>query len=157
MNCLPRKYTEKHGYIKNYYVLYRLGGENEAAEIFKDLYFSFSFTVESPSALNCKRKVNHIDHAVRIAGIDHVGIGSDREHRAIPDTIEEQRKLEEELANYYPDKSQKIPWPFFISELNHPRRMETIWKGLEKRGYRTGDIEKIMGKNCYRVLKEVHG
>jgi len=101
--------------------------------------------------------LNHIDHAVRVAGIDHVCIGSDREHRAIPDTIEEQRKLEEELTNYYPDKSQKIHWPFFISELNHPRRMVTIWKGLEKRGYRTGDIEKIMGKNCYRVWKVVHG
>ncbi len=101
--------------------------------------------------------LNHIDHAVKVAGIDHVGIGSDREHRVIPDTIEEQRKLEEELANYYPDQNRKIHWPFFISELNHPKRMETIWQGLERRGYGTGDIEKIMGKNLYRLLNDVHG
>jgi len=29
--------------------------------------------------------------------------------------------------------------------------METIWQGLERRGYVTGDIEKIMGKNLYRL------
>ena len=101
--------------------------------------------------------LNHIDHAVRVAGIEHVGIGSDREHRIIPDTEEEKRKLEEELANYYPDENRKIHWPFFISELNHPRRMETIRRGLEKRGYKVGDIEKIMGKNVYGVIKNVNG
>jgi len=29
--------------------------------------------------------------------------------------------------------------------------------GLEKRGYKTGDIEKIMGRNFYRVFGEVIG
>ena len=101
--------------------------------------------------------LNHIDHAVKVAGVDHVAVGSDREHRTIPDTDEERKKLEEELANYYPDKKQKIPWPFFISELNHPRRMETIRRGLEKRKYKTSDIEKIMGQNCRRLIKEVNG
>jgi membrane dipeptidase len=101
--------------------------------------------------------LNHIDHAVKVAGIEHVGIGSDREHRVIPDTLEEKRRLEEELANYYPDKSQKIHWPFFISELNGPRRMETVRNGLEKRGYKVDEIEKIMGKNSYRIIKEVNG
>lgn len=101
--------------------------------------------------------LNHIDHAVRVAGIEHVGIGSDREHRVIPDTEEEKRKLEEELANYYPDKRQKIHWPFFLSELNHPRRMETIRRALGRRGYKTGHIEKILGQNFYRIIKEVNG
>ena len=85
-----------------------------------------------------------------------MGIGSDREHRKIPDTVEEKKKLEEALANYYPRGDQKIHWPFFISELNGPRRMEVIRSGLEKRGYKSGEIEKIIGLNCYRVLKEVY-
>ena len=106
---------------------------------------------------NIEDYLNHIDHAVKVAGIDHVGIGSDREHRVIPDTEEEKKKLERELANYYPRGDQKIHWPFFISELNGPRRMETVWAGLEKQGYKTDDIEKIMGINCYRVIKEVNG
>ncbi|MFC1564345.1 membrane dipeptidase [candidate division KSB1 bacterium] len=98
--------------------------------------------------------IDHIDRAVRITGIDHVGIGSDREHQTIPDTEEERKRLEEEMARV---GSKKIHWPFFISELNHPRRMETIMEALDSRGYRSGDIEKIMGLNFYRVYKEVIG
>jgi len=96
----------------------------------------------------------HIDHVVKIAGIDAVGIGSDREHQTIPDTEEEKRKLEKEMARL---GSTKVIWPFFISELNHPRRMETIWEGLKKRGYKSTEIEKIMGGNFLRVFKEVIG
>jgi membrane dipeptidase len=107
--------------------------------------------------------LNHIDHAVNIAGIDHVGISSDREHMSIPDTEEEKERLKKEMVGKStkgifsgPDQN-KIDWPFFISELNGPRRMETVWIGLEKRGFKVGEIEKIMGKNFYRVFKEVVG
>jgi membrane dipeptidase len=96
----------------------------------------------------------HIDHVVKIAGIEHVGIGSDREHKPIPDTEEEKRRLEEEMARV---GSKSIHWPFFLSELNHPRRMETIREGLKKRGYGSSDIDKILGGNFYRVYKEVLG
>jgi membrane dipeptidase len=107
--------------------------------------------------------LDHIGHAVNIAGTDHVGISSDREHMFIPDTEEEKRRLQKEMGGKStkgiftgPDQN-KIDWPFFIAELNGPRRMETVWAGLEKRGYKTSDIEKIMGKNFYRVFKEVIG
>ncbi len=96
----------------------------------------------------------HIDHVVRIAGIDHVGIGSDREHQPIPDTEEEKRKLEKEMSRL---GGAKVQWPFFLTELNHPRRMETIWDGLKKRGYGSTDIEKVMGGNFMRVFGEVIG
>ena len=101
--------------------------------------------------------LDHIDHAVNVCGIDHVGIGSDREHRPIPDTAEEKQKLVDELARLYPDPSKMPPvrWPFFLSELNHPRRMETIMAGLDRRGYATSDIAKIMGGNWYRLFKAV--
>ena len=98
----------------------------------------------------------HVDHGVRVAGIDAVGIGSDREHRTIPDTDEERKKLETELLALGP-RPGGIPWPYFVTELNHPRRMETIRAGLEKRGYKTGDVEKILGGNFYRLFKDVLG
>ncbi|MFC1783874.1 dipeptidase [Planctomycetota bacterium] len=107
--------------------------------------------------------LNHIDHAVKVAGIDHVGISSDREHQHIPDTEEEMKRLQKEMVG----KSTKgvfrgatvnqIDWPFFITELNGPRRMETVRAGLEKRRYKSSDIEKIMGKNFYRVFREEIG
>ncbi len=101
--------------------------------------------------------LDHIDHAVNLCGIEHVGIGSDREHRTVPDTDEERQKLVDELSRLYPDRSTMPPvrWPFFLTELNHPRRMETIMEGLDRRGYDADGIAKIMGGNWYRLFGEV--
>lgn len=99
----------------------------------------------------------HIRHAVDVCGIDHVAVGSDREHRTIPDTPEERQKLVDELARLYPDPSQAPPvrWPFFLSELNHPRRMETVHEGLLGAGFRPREAEKILWGNWYRLFADV--
>ena len=68
--------------------------------------------------------VDHIDHAVRIAGADHVGIGSDFDGAFMPAGME--------------DAS------------NFPRLTE----GLLRRGYGEADIRKILGENTLRVLAE---
>ncbi|MBL7851989.1 MAG: membrane dipeptidase [Cyclobacteriaceae bacterium] len=95
----------------------------------------------------------HIDHAVKVAGTEHVAIGSDRDHRVIPDTEEEIKQLlKEEGANFIPDE-----WPLYLEKLNGPRRMEVIWDGLLKRGYKPSDAEKIMGTNLYRIYRETIG
>jgi membrane dipeptidase len=99
----------------------------------------------------------HIDHAVKVGGVEHVGIGSDREHRRIPDTPEEQQKLIDELSRLRPVNAASFRWPFFISELNHPRRMETIADGLAKRGYKADAIDKILGGNFYRLFRDTIG
>jgi membrane dipeptidase len=44
-----------------------------------------------------------------------------------------------------------------LSELNHPRRMEIVRRALEERGDKTDHIEKIMGQNFYRIIREVNG
>ena len=99
----------------------------------------------------------HIDHAVKVAGVEHVGIGSDREHRRIPDTPEEKQKLIDELSRLRPVNAASFRWPFFISELNHPRRMETIADGLAKRGFKSDAIDKILGRNFYRLFQDTIG
>jgi len=101
--------------------------------------------------------LRHVDHAVNVAGIDHVGIGSDREHRTIPDTEEEKQKLIEELSRLRPVTAATFRWPFFISELNHPRRMETIAEGLTRRGRTSDEIDKVLGGNWYRLFRETIG
>jgi len=101
--------------------------------------------------------LRHVDHAVKVAGVDHVGIGSDREYRRIPDTEEEKQKLIAELSRLRPVSAATFRWPFFIAELNHPRRMETIADGLAKRGYRASDIDKILGLNFSRLFKATIG
>ena len=47
--------------------------------------------------------------------------------------------------------------PYFINELNGPRRMEVVWDGLVKRGLSAGDVERVMGLNLRRLYRDVVG
>lgn len=69
--------------------------------------------------------VDHIDHIVRVAGIDHVGIGTDF------------------------DGGGAVNGCFDVSE------MENITVELVKRGYTSTEIRKIWGGNLMRVFREV--
>ena len=69
-----------------------------------------------------------IDHIVKVAGIDHVGIGSDFD--GIPD----------------------VP-----QGLEDVSKMPNLTAALLKRGYTESDIKKIMGENFLRVVREVVG
>ena len=97
--------------------------------------------------------LNHIEHAIKVAGVDHISIGSDRDHRVIEMTDEYIAELKREEGNNF-DASH---WPLFMDKLNGPRRMEVIWDGLRKRGLSEGELDKVMGLNNYRIYKEVIG
>lgn len=72
--------------------------------------------------------LDHIDHAVKIAGVDHVGLGADM----------------------YP----RTPSPVGIrGAQDYPN----ITRGLKKRGYSDDDVRKIMGGNFLSVWKRVAG
>jgi len=109
------------------------------------------FTAETTNNLGFY--FDHIDHAVKVAGIDHVCIGSDRDHRVIEDDPEEIRVLQEEEGPQF----QPEHWPLYVSELNGPRRMEVVLDGLSKRGYSDGDVEKIASGNLKRLYTDVVG
>ena len=95
----------------------------------------------------------HIEHAINVAGIEHVCIGSDRDHRRLKLSEEYLAELKaEEGANFMREE-----WPLYFEELNGPRRMETIWDGLAKRGMKTSDLEKLFGLNSHRLYTEVIG
>lgn len=96
---------------------------------------------------------DHIVHAVNTAGIEHVAIGSDRDHRVIelnPEYLAELKSEEGSLVN-------DSELPYFIDELNGPRRMEVVWDGLVGRGYSEDHVERIMGGNLYRLYADVIG
>lgn len=96
---------------------------------------------------------DHIDHAVQVCGVEHVCIGSDRDHRVIEMTPEYEAELRAEEGSQV--VSSELP--YFIDELNGPRRMEVVWDGLVSRGYSEDAVEKIMGRNLYRVYADVIG
>ena len=96
---------------------------------------------------------DHIDHAVDVAGIEQVCIGSDRDHRVIEMTPEYIAELRQEEGS----QVENSELPYFIDELNGPSRMTVVWDGLAERGYGTADIERIMGTNLLRLYREVLG
>ncbi|HEY6548995.1 MAG TPA: membrane dipeptidase [Vicinamibacteria bacterium] len=96
---------------------------------------------------------DHVLHAIRVAGIEHVGIGSDRDHRVI-------RLSPEYLAELKREEGSQVvasELPYFIDELNGPRRMEVVWDGLVKRGLKQADVERVMGGNLLRLYRDVIG
>ncbi len=72
------------------------------------------------------RIVDHIDHMVKVAGVDHVGIGSDF------DGIGDAPEGMEDVSDL-----KKIP------------------AELRRRGYSDSDVRKIMGENFMRVFRAV--
>ncbi len=96
---------------------------------------------------------DHIDHAVNTCGIEHVCIGSDRDHRVIEMTPEYEAELRAEEGAQV--TSSELP--YFIDELNGPGRMSVVWDGLAGRGYSEDEIERIMGRNQYRLYEHVIG
>lgn len=69
--------------------------------------------------------LDHLDHIVRLIGVDHVGLGSDF------------------------DGINSTP-----IELNDVSDMPLITKALMERGYSKNDIKKILGGNFIRIFKE---
>lgn len=69
--------------------------------------------------------VDNIDYAVELIGVDYVGLGSDFDGGVLPEDIS--------CASRYPD----------------------ITEELVRRGYTREDIEKILGLNSLRVIREV--
>lgn len=70
-----------------------------------------------------KRIVDHIDHAVSIAGIDHVGIGSDFDGIEVtPDGMEDISKI------------------------------SLVFEEMKSRGYSDDDIKKVAGGNFLKLL-----
>jgi membrane dipeptidase len=111
------------------------------------------FLTDQNTEDNVRFYFDHIDHAVNVAGIEHVCIGSDRDHRVIEDSAEELAVLlEEEGAQIQPED-----WPLYMPALNGPRRMEVVWDGLVGRGYSEDDVEKIMGRNLLRLYTDILG
>ena len=67
----------------------------------------------------------HIDHAVKVGGVDHVGLGSDFDGATMPQGMED------------------------VSQL--PK----ISEALLRKGYSERDVRKILGENLLRVMEEV--
>lgn len=81
--------------------------------------------VKEGSTAYIRDVVDHIDYAVDLIGIDHVAIGSDFDGASMPDDLKDSSELYK------------------------------LTDELVRRGYSENEIEKLLGENTLRVLKEV--
>ena len=102
---------------------------------------------------NLSAYFDHILHAVKVAGAEHVCIGSDRDYRRVELSPEYLAELKKEEGSQVVDSDL----PYFIEELNGARRMEVVWDGLVQRGLPARDVERIMGANLLRLYRDVMG
>lgn len=97
--------------------------------------------------------LDHVDHAVQVAGIDHVGLSTDFQIRGIQAWATRENWYEPRLESFKP--SYNVRWPPWIPELDEPRRYRNVAHGLARRGYRTEDVEKILGRNWLNYFREI--
>jgi membrane dipeptidase len=120
------------------------------------IYF-MPFIGPGPGGPTVEMLMRQIDHALKVCGEDHVGIGSDLSTMPIDETpeylAEHKSFVDGRIARGIsaPDESR----PLFIAELNHSRRLEGVVRGLQQRKHPVSVIEKVIGGNFHRAFKEI--
>ena len=106
--------------------------------------------------------VAHIEHAVKVCGEDHVGIGTDGGLSAIDDMkAYDEKLLEEHQRRVTMGIAAKGEGPGvypFVPDLQGPGQFRKAGATCcAKRGYTSARIEKILGRNFLRYAREVWG
>jgi membrane dipeptidase len=102
----------------------KAAGDDEAASIRDGEKIAHQMIVEGKlPQVEWEAIVDHIDHAVKLVGADHVGLGSDFDGSVMPHGMEDCSKL--------------------------PKLTEAMLR----RGYSEDDIRKILGGNTLRVME----
>jgi len=101
-------------------------GDSEACQLIEGDRVTRQYVAEGKlPRVEWTKIIEHIDHAVKVAGIDHVGLGSDFDGANMPYGMED--------ASHLPQ----------------------ITDALLKKGYSEDDVKKILGENTLRLMAEV--
>jgi membrane dipeptidase len=105
----------------------RCGGDgNEACQLLEGDKITRELVAQGKlPRVDYTKIIEHIDHAVKVAGVDHVGLGSDFDGANMPYGMEDATML--------------------------PK----ITEALLQKGYPEGDVRKILGENTLRVMTDV--
>jgi membrane dipeptidase len=105
--------------------------------------------------------VAHIEHAVNVCGEDHVGIGTDGPVTAIDDLKAYKTELAAEIAarraagiSATGERPDSFP---FVVDLRGVGQFRELADRLQRRGYTTGRVEKILGRNFLRYAQDIWG
>lgn len=94
---------------------------------------------------------DHIDHIVRLVGVEHAGIGSDADLQGYDDMDKEQR---ESLRGGY-KSTYAFRDKMDTDGFDHPQKIFDLTEVLIRRGYSDQNIVAILGGNFRRLLANV--
>ncbi|MEK7266059.1 MAG: membrane dipeptidase [Pseudomonadota bacterium] len=94
---------------------------------------------------------DHIDHIVKLVGIDHVGIGTDADLYGYDDMPADQNKMLREAFKSSYAFRDKID----VDGFDHPRKIYDLTEELIRRGYSEPNIAMVLGGNFRRLLGEI--
>jgi membrane dipeptidase len=101
-------------------------GNNEGCQLIEGDRITREYVAQGKlPRVDFSKIIEHIDHAIKVAGVDHVGLGSDFDGANMPYGMEDATKL------------------------------PAITEALLRKGYSEGDVKKILGENTLRVMAEV--
>src|SRR3989454_6421247 len=104
----------------------KLCGDNEGCQLIEGDRLTREYVEQGKlPRVDWTKIVEHINHAVQVAGVDHVGLGSDFDGANMPYGMED------------------------------AARLPKITEALIQEGYSEGDVKKILGENTLRVMAEV--
>jgi membrane dipeptidase len=101
--------------------------------------------------------LNHVDHIIKLVGVDHVGFGTDTLIRGWPTDPERKQEFLDAYGEPYFKSSYRFRYPFGTEGMNDAKKWRYATAGLIKRGYKEADIVKILGGNWLRVIADVVG
>jgi membrane dipeptidase len=81
--------------------------------------------------------LDHFDHAARLVGVEHVGLGSDTDVDAID------------------PRTRRVRAGYRVRGMRHEYRVFEIADGLLRRGYGDGEVAGILGGNFQRALTQI--
>ncbi|MCY4154316.1 MAG: membrane dipeptidase [Gammaproteobacteria bacterium] len=103
--------------------------------------------------------VQHLEHALDVCGQDHVGIGTDGDATAIDDMTSyraaiaaEVRQRQQTGISAAGETSRVVP---LVPDLMGPTQFQKLADMLHQRGHSTTTIEKILGLNFLRLIRDV--
>ena len=102
--------------------------------------------------------IAHVEHALKVCGEDHVGIGTDNTIGALELSEDFKQGFAAEIARR---KATGIAAPgehpevyAYVPDLNTPRRFETLAARLSARGHSDRVIAKVIGGNFQRLFAQ---
>ena len=106
-------------------------------------------------------------HVIKVGGIESVGIANDFDmagHQRLAALANDNAEGVKDYHDWWRANHRRgvagfeeLPRHVVIPELNRIDRMKIIHASLDRAGFKSGAIEKIMGGNWIRVLEEVLG